>query len=333
MVSVMDSEIDLDAILGRVEKEFGKGSIMRLNGKIEPVAVIPTGALSLDIALGVGGIPRGRITELYGPQGAGKTTLALHIMAEAQRQGLVVAFIDVEHALDPSYCAALGVDMDAIILSQPDSAEQALSIVEVLVRTNQIGCIVVDSVAALIPNAEIAAEIGKPQMGLQARLMSQAMRKLVAPIHKSNCAVLFINQIREKIGVMYGSPETTPGGRALPYHASVRLDVRKGDNIDDGAIHLGVKCKVKIVKNKMAPPLKVVEMDLEYGHGISHEGALMDAAMLYHVIERAGAWMSYGAEKWHGREQVKIALQNDSHLAREIYMKTMEAARLVGDIA
>ncbi len=294
----------LDNVLGQIEKQFGKGAIMRLGD--EPtsrnVESISTGALDLDIALGIGGIPKGRIIEIYGPESSGKTTVTLHMVAETQREGGVAAFIDAEHALDPVYAKAIGVDTDNLILAQPDTGEQALEIVDALVRSGAVDVIVVDSVAALVPKAEISGEMGDSHMGLQARLMSQALRKLTGVINKSKCSVIFINQLRMKIGVMFGNPETTTGGNALKFYSSVRLDVRKIDTIkkSSGDI-LGNRVKVKVIKNKVAPPFKIAEFDIMYGEGISAEGSILDCAVKAEIVKKAGAWFSYNDEKtWAG---------------------------------
>ena len=309
----------LDLTLNQIEKQFGKGSIMRLgeNTKLD-LEVIPTGSLDLDIALGIGGIPRGRIIEIYGPESSGKTTLALHVVAEAQKTGGIAAFIDAEHALDPSYAKKLGADIDNLIISQPDTGEQGLEITEALVRSGAIDIVVVDSVAALVPKAEIEGEMGDSHMGLQARLMSQALRKLTGAINKSNTTVIFINQLREKIGIMFGNPETTTGGRALKFYASVRLDVRRIDSIKQGDEILGNRTRVKVVKNKVAPPFKQAEFDIMYGQGISKEGNIVDAGVTAEIIKKAGAWFSYGENKWQGRENAKEYLKENPELSKEI---------------
>jgi recombination protein RecA len=307
--------------MGQIEKQFGKGSIMRLGeGTVLPdVKSIPTGALSLDIALGIGGVPRGRIIEIYGPESSGKTTLALHIAAEAQRAGGVAAFIDAEHALDVHYARKLGVNTDDLLISQPDTGEQALEIVEVLVRSGAIDVMIIDSVAALVPRAEIEGEMGDSHMGLQARLMSQALRKLTATISKSNCCVIFINQIRMKIGVMFGNPETTTGGNALKFYASVRMDIRRIASLKQGQDAIGSRTRVKIVKNKVAPPFKEAEFDIMYGTGISREGDLVDLGVECNVIEKSGSWFSYGDERiGQGRENAKQFLAEHVETAAEI---------------
>ena len=309
-----------------IEKSYGKGSVMRLGDKAqEKVDVIPTGSIALDVALGVGGYPKGRIIEIYGPESSGKTTFALHAIAEAQKQGGYAAFIDAEHALDPIYAAALGVDTENLIVSQPDDGEQALEIVEALVRTNAIDIIVIDSVAALVPKAEIEGDMGSSFIGLQARLMSQAMRKLAGIINKTKTVAIFINQIREKVGVMFGSPETTSGGRALKFYATIRLDIRRVDQIKQGTEAVGNITRVKVVKNKVAPPFKTAEVDLIYGKGISREGELLDMAVNYDIVDKSGAWFSYKGEKLgQGRENVKELLKNNPELAKEIETQVRE---------
>src|ERR1700716_1807953 len=307
--------------MAQIVKSYGKGSIMKLGEQAAlrgEITVIPTGALLLDLALGVGGIPRGRVTELYGPESAGKTTLALHVIAEAQKQGGVAAFVDAEHALDPLYASRIGVKIDDLLISQPDTGEQALEIVEVLVRSGAVDVIVIDSVAALVPKAEIEGEMGDSHMGLQARLMSQALRKLTAAISKSNCAVIFLNQLREKVGIMFGNPETQPGGRALKFYASIRLDIRKVEVIKNGLDSIGARVKVKVVKNKVAPPFRSAEFDI-LADGISREGALIDGAIEYGIIEKSGTWMSYGEMRLgQGREHVRNFLRENPTLCVEI---------------
>ena len=310
----------LEAALSQIEKQFGKGSIMKL-GEFQAVNVeaIPTGALSLDIALGIGGIPRGRIIEIFGPESSGKTTLALHIIAEAQKTGGEAAFIDAEHALDPVYAKNLGVDIDNLIVSQPDTGEQALEIAEALTRSGAIDVIVVDSVAALVPKAEIDGDMGDSHVGLQARLMSQALRKLAGVISKSKTVIIFINQLREKVGVMFGNPETTPGGRALKFYASVRLDIRKVENIKTDGEVVGNRVKVKVIKNKVAPPFREAEFDIVYGKGISKEGNILDIAVNLNIIEKSGSWFSYNGERiGQGRENVKDYLKNNPQLMEEV---------------
>ncbi|MCX7695848.1 MAG: recombinase RecA [Caloramator sp.] len=310
----------LELALSQIEKQFGKGSIMKLgeNSKLN-VEAISTGSLDLDIALGIGGVPRGRIVEIYGPESSGKTTVALHIVAEAQKNGGTAAFIDAEHALDPTYATKLGVDVSNLVVSQPDTGEQALEIAEALVRSGAIDVIVIDSVAALVPKAEIEGEMGDAFVGLQARLMSQALRKLAGAINKSKCVAIFINQLREKVGVMFGSPETTPGGRALKFYASVRLDVRKVDSIKQGEDVLGSRTRVKVVKNKVALPFKQAEFDIMYGEGISKEGNILDVAVNNNIIQKSGAWFSYKDIKLgQGRENAKNYLKENPQVALEI---------------
>jgi recombination protein RecA len=317
----------IELAMGQIEKQFGKGSIMRLGeGAVLPdVKSISTGALSLDIALGIGGVPRGRIIEIYGPESSGKTTLALHIAAEAQKVGGVAAFIDAEHALDVHYAKKLGVNTDDLLISQPDTGEQALEIVEVLVRSGAIDVMIVDSVAALVPRAEIEGEMGDSHMGLQARLMSQALRKLTATISKSNCCVIFINQIRMKIGVMFGNPETTTGGNALKFYASVRMDIRRIASLKQGQEAIGNRTRVKIVKNKVAPPFKEAEFDIMYGTGISREGDLVDLGVECNVVEKSGAWFSYGDERiGQGRENAKQFLVEHPETAAAIEARVLE---------
>ena len=313
----------LEAALGQIEKQFGKGSVMKL-GDVTAMEIeaIPTGALSLDIALGIGGIPRGRIVEVYGPESSGKTTLALHMIAEAQKMGGEAAFIDAEHALDPVYTKHLGVDIDNLIVSQPDTGEQALEITEALVRSGAIDVVVVDSVAALVPKAEIDGDMGDSHIGLQARLMSQALRKLAGVINKSKCVVIFINQLREKVGVMFGNPETTAGGRALKYYASVRLDIRKIENIKQDGEVVGNRARVKVVKNKVAPPFREAEFDIVYGKGISKEGNILDIAVNLDIVDKSGSWFSYDGERiGQGRENVKKYLSENPEIMDEIEKK------------
>ncbi len=316
----------IDSAIAKIEKDFGEGSIMRL-GKAPSIdiEVIPTGALSLDLALGVGGLPRGRITEIYGPESSGKTTLTLHVIAEAQRLGGEVAFIDAEHALDPHYAKNLGVDIDRLIVSQPDTGEQALEIAEALARSNAIDVIVVDSVAALVPKAEITGIMGESHVGLHARLMSQALRKLTSVIHKSNTVVVFINQLREKVGVIYGNPEVTTGGRALKFYASVRIDIRRVEAIKDGANIIGNRTRAKVVKNKMAPPFKEAEFDIMFGEGISREGSILDVATDFGIITKGGAWYSYNGERLgQGRDKVKIYMKENPEFTQMIYDMIIE---------
>ena len=311
----------IEMAVGQIEKQFGKGSIMRL-GQRNAVAAVPTissGAISLDYALGVGGVPRGRVVEIFGPEASGKTTLALQIIAEAQKPGGMAAFVDAEHALDASYAKKLGVDLDNLLVSQPDNGEQALEIVEVLVRSGGVDVVVVDSVAALVPRAEIEGEMGEAQMGLQARLMSQALRKLTGVVSKSRTCLLFINQLREKIGVMFGNPETTTGGRALKFYASVRLDIRRIGAIKDGDVIVGGRTRVKVVKNKVAPPFREAEFDIVYGEGISREGDLLDLAVDQKIVEKSGTWFAYGGERLgQGRENVKQFLKGHPDVLHSI---------------
>ena len=318
---MLERDKAIDLALSQIEKQFGKGSIMRL-GNDEPlpdIASIPTGSLSLDMALGVGGVPRGRVIEIFGPESSGKTTLALHIVSEAQKLGGIAAFIDAEHALDIGYARKLGVKTDDLLVSQPDTGEQALDITEMLVRSGAIDVLVIDSVAALVPKAEIEGDMGDSHMGLQARLMSQALRKLTAVISKSNCCVIFINQIRMKIGVMFGNPETTTGGNALKFYASVRMDIRKIASLKQGNDVIGSRTRVKVVKNKVAPPFKEVEFDILYGEGISREGDLLDLAVEKGFIEKSGAWFSYGKERiGQGRENSRLFLKDHPEIAGEI---------------
>ena len=317
----------VDAALSTIEKQFGRGAIMKL-GSAERQAVdsIPTGSIALDLALGVGGIPRGRITEIFGPESSGKTTICQHVLAEAQKRGGVVAFIDVEHALDPGYARACGVNVDELLVSQPDTGEQALEITETLIRSGGIDCVVVDSVAALVPRAEIEGEMGDTHMGLQARLMSQALRKLTGNLNKSRTIAIFINQLREKIGVMFGSPETTPGGRALKFYSSVRLDIRRIETIKDGPEAVGNRVRVKVVKNKTAPPFKQAEFDIMYGKGISREGSLLDVAVELGIVKKSGAWFTYeGEQLGQGRENVKTFLAENVDMMVEISEKVRAA--------
>jgi len=318
----------LDAAVGQIEKQFGKGSIMRLgqNNIVAPVEVISTGAISIDYALGIGGVPRGRVVEIFGPESSGKTTLALQIIAEAQKKGGMAAFVDAEHALDAAYAKKLGVDLDNLLVSQPDNGEQALEIVEVIIRSNSVDVVVVDSVAALVPRAEIEGEMGEAQMGLQARLMSQALRKLTGAVSKSKASLIFINQLREKIGVMFGNPETTTGGRALKFYSSVRVDIRRIGAIKDGEDVVGNRTRVKIVKNKMAPPFREAEFDIMYGEGVSREGDLIDIAVEHKIIEKSGAWFAYGGERLgQGRENVKTYLKENIELRSAIDEKVRKA--------
>ena len=321
----------LELAISQIERQFGKGSVMRLGagGPLEEIAVIPTGALSLDAALGIGGLPRGRVVEIYGPESSGKTTLALHVIAEAQHLGGIAAFIDAEHALDPIYARKLGVNIDELLISQPDTGEQALEIAETLVRSNAVDVIVVDSVAALVPRAELDGDMGDSLPGLQARLMSQALRKLTAAISRSGAIVIFINQIREKIGVMFGSPETTTGGRALKFYASVRLDIRRQDAIKQGTESIGVRTKVKVVKNKLAPPFREAEFDVIYGEGVSKSGTVLDAAVEQSLVEKSGTWYSFKNERiGQGRENAKKWLQENPVALADLEAKVREALGL-----
>lgn len=318
-----DRKKSLEAVIGVIEKTYGKGSIMKLGEKPKiNIDVIPTGSLTLDLALGVGGIPKGRVIEIYGPESSGKTTVALHIIAEAQKRGGDAAFIDAEHALDPVYAKALGVDIDNLIVSQPDTGEQALEIAEALVRSNALDVIVIDSVAALVPKSEIEGEMGDSHVGLLARLMSQALRKLTGITAKTGTAVIFINQLREKVGVMYGNPETTPGGRALKFFASVRLDVRRQEAIKNGSEIIGNKTRIKVVKNKVAPPFKEAEFDIMYGEGISKIGNILDVAVNFDIIKKSGAWFSYEGERiGQGRDNVKKYMEDNPEFADMIERK------------
>jgi recombination protein RecA len=316
----MERDKALDVALAQIEKQFGKGSVMRLGDKLDmTIDAIPTGAMALDLALGVGGLPRGRVVEIYGPESSGKSTLALHVIAEAQRNGGVCAYIDAEHAMDPVYARAIGVDIDALLISQPDTGEQALEIADMLIRSGAIDVIVVDSVAALTPRAEIEGEMGDSHVGLQARLMSQALRKLTGTLSKSNTIAIFINQLREKIGVIYGSPEVTPGGRALKFYASVRLDIRRIESIKDGAEVVGNRTRVKVVKNKCASPFKSAEFDIMYGKGISREGSILDVAVDLGIVKKSGAWYTYeGEQLGQGRENAKTFLSATPELMIEL---------------
>lgn len=322
-----DKQKALDAALSQIEKQFGKGAVMKLgddSAKMN-VEVVPTGSLSLDIALGVGGVPKGRIIEVYGPESSGKTTVALHMVAEVQKRGGIAGYIDAEHAMDPTYAKALGVDIDNLYISQPDDGEQALEIAETMVRSGAIDIVIVDSVAALVPRAEIEGEMGDSHMGLQARLMSQALRKLTGITKKSNCTVVFINQLREKIGVTFGNPETTTGGRALKFYASIRIDIRKSDVIKQGTDFVGNRVKVKIAKNKVAPPFKTAEFDIVYGQGISEEGDILDLASEVDIVNKSGAWYAYGETRiGQGRENAKTFLKEHPDMCREIENKVRE---------
>ena len=325
----------LDAVLMQIEKQYGKGSIMRLGdeaGNAE-IDVIPSGCLTLDLALGIGGFPRGRIIEIYGPESSGKTTVALHAIAETQKLGGVAAFIDAEHALDPVYAKHLGVDLENLYVSQPDTGEQALDICDALVRSSAVDMIVIDSVAALTPKAEIEGDMGDSHVGLQARLMSQALRKLTAIVNKSHTCVIFINQLREKVGVMFGNPEVTPGGKALKFYASIRIDVRKMDTLKDAEGAMGNRTKAKIVKNKLAPPFKQAEFDIVFGEGISQEGCIMDMGIQFDIIGKSGAWFSYNGEKVaNGREKMRQFLKDNPEISKEIQQKIRAAAKGAPDV-
>ncbi len=320
----------LDMALSQLEKSFGKGAVMRLGeNPYVNIEAIPTGSLGLDIAIGIGGVPRGRIVEVFGPESSGKTTVALHMIAEAQKRDGEAAFIDAEHALDPVYAANIGVDIDRLIVSQPDTGEQALEIVEALVRSGALDIVVVDSVAALVPKAEIEGEMGDSHVGLQARLMSQALRKLAGIVNKSNCTVIFINQLREKVGIMFGNPEVTPGGRALKFYSSVRLDVRRIESIKSGADVIGNRTKIKVVKNKVAPPFRDTECDIMYGKGISKSGNILDLAVKYEIIQKAGAWFSYNETRiGQGRDNTKIYLEQNPEIMNEVEQLVREKAGL-----
>ncbi len=322
----------LKTAMDQIERQFGSGAIMKLGENAHmQVDHISTGSLSLDMALGIGGVPRGRIVEIYGPESSGKTTLALQVIAEAQKLGGTAAFIDVEHALDPEYSAALGVDIDSLLVSQPDTGEQALEITEALIRSGAIDVVVIDSVAALVPKAEIDGDMGDSHVGLHARLMSQSLRKLAGAISKSNCVAIFINQLREKIGVMYGNPETTTGGRALKFYASVRIDIRKSEAIKVGGEIIGNRTKAKVVKNKVAPPFKEAEFDIMYGQGISRTGEIVDLGVKYDILKRSGAWYYYGEERLgQGRDNTKLLIDSNEQLAAELMEKIMAAAKEAG---
>ena len=322
----MERDKALDMALSQIERQFGKGAIMKM-GEVanRKVDVISTGALSLDLALGIGGVPRGRIVELYGPESSGKTSLALHIVAEAQRNGGIAAFIDAEHALDPIYAKAIGVDVDELLISQPDTGEQALEIADMLIRSGALDVLVIDSVAALVPRAEIEGEMGDTHVGLQARLMSQALRKLAGNLSKSRTTAVFINQLREKIGVMFGSPEVTPGGRALKFYSTVRLDIRRIETIKDGVDSVGNRVKVKVAKNKMAPPFRLAEFDIMFGQGISREGSLLDVAVDHGVVKKSGAWFTFDDDQLgQGRENAKRFLRENPEVAMQLQAKVYE---------
>jgi len=326
---ITEREKALELAIGQIEKRFGKGSIMKLGGSAaaSPIEAIPSGSLALDLALGIGGIPRGRITEIFGPEASGKTTLGQHILAEAQKRGGTVAYIDVEHALDPSYAANCGVNVDDLLISQPDTGEQALEITEALVRSSAIDAIVIDSVAALVPRAEIEGEMGDAHVGLQARLMSQALRKLAAAIGRSGTAVIFINQLREKVGIIFGNPEVTPGGRALKFYSSVRIDLRRAETIKQGNEAIGSRIRARVVKNKVAPPFRTAEFDIMFDHGISREGNLLDLGVELELVKKAGAFLSYGDIRLgQGRESAKQYLAQNSELAKEIEQRIRASA-------
>jgi recombination protein RecA len=329
-----DREKALDVALAAIDKQFGKGSIMRMGEKGSmAIEAIPTGAMALDVALGVGGLPRGRVVEIFGPESSGKSTLAMHVVAEAQRNGGICAYIDAEHAMDPVYARAIGVDIDQLLISQPDTGEQALEIADMLVRSGALDVVVIDSVAALTPRAEIEGEMGDTHVGLQARLMSQALRKLTANLNRSNTIMIFINQLREKIGVMFGSPETTTGGRALKFYSSVRLDIRRIESIKDGAEVVGNRTRVKVVKNKVAPPFRQAEFDIMYGKGISREGSLLDMAVEMGIVKKSGAWFTYDGEQLgQGRENAKNFLSDNMEMMVEISEKVKAQAGIGGEV-
>ena len=313
-----EREKALETAIARIERQFGKGAIMKLGQTAFNVEAISTGSIGLDVALGIGGVPKGRIIEIYGPESSGKTTVALHVVAQAQKSGGEAAFIDVEHALDPKYAKALGVDIDSLLVSQPDTGEQALEIAEALVRSGAIDIVVIDSVAAMVPKQEIEGDMGDSHVGLQARLMSQALRKLTGIVSKTNCVVIFINQLREKVGVVYGNPETTPGGRALKFYSSVRLEIRRVESLKSGTEIIGNRTRCKVVKNKVAPPFKDTEFDIMYGEGISKEGEILDMCVKLDIINKSGAWFSYKDLRWQGRDNVKEHLKKDKELMAEL---------------
>ncbi len=326
----MERDGALDMALSQIEKQFGTGAIMKLGeSHVRNVAAISTGALSLDLALGIGGVPRGRIVEIFGPEASGKTTLALHVVAEAQRNGGIAAFIDAEHALDPIYAKALGVDVDELFISQPDTGEQALEITDMLIRSGALDVVIIDSVAALVPRVELEGEMGQSHVGLQARLMSQALRKLAGTINRSDTTAIFINQLREKIGVMFGSPETTPGGRALKFYSSVRIDIRRIESIKDGTDFTGNRIKAKIAKNKVAPPFKIAEFDIMFGEGISREGSLVDVAVEHDIVRKSGAWYTFdGDQLGQGREKAKLFLRENPEVAIQLEARVLDAVGL-----
>ncbi len=328
-----ENDKNLEIAMSQIERQFGKGAIMRLGAdEIRRIEAIPTGALSLDLALGIGGVPRGRIVEIYGPESSGKTSLALHVIAEAQRNGGTAAFIDAEHALDPIYAKAIGVDIDELLISQPDTGEQALEITDMLIRSGALDVVVIDSVAALVPRAELEGDMGDTHVGLQARLMSQALRKLAGSINRSNTTAVFINQIREKIGVMFGSPETTPGGRALKFYSSVRIDIRRIEAIKVGTENIGNRVRTKIVKNKVAPPFRLAEFDIMFGEGISREGSLLDVAVEEGIVRKAGAWFTYEEDQLgQGREKAKDYIRQNPELAMQLQDQVLRAVGLIVD--
>jgi recombination protein RecA len=330
-----DKQKNLEMAMSQIERQFGKGAIMRLGtDEIRKIKAIPTGALSLDLALGIGGLPRGRIVEIYGPESSGKTSLALHVVAEAQRNGGTAAFIDAEHALDPQYARAIGVNIDDLLISQPDTGEQALEITDMLIRSGALDVVVIDSVAALVPRAELEGDMGDTHVGLQARLMSQALRKLAGTINRSHTTAIFINQLREKIGVMFGSPETTPGGRALKFYSSVRIDIRRIESIKVGTENIGNRVRTKIVKNKVAPPFRVAEFDIMFGEGISREGSLLDVAVEEGIVRKAGAWFTYENEQLgQGREKAKDFLRQNPELAMQLQDQVLRQVGVITDDA
>ena len=328
-----DRDKNIEMAMSQIERQFGTGAIMRMGDEeIRKMDVIPTGALSLDLALGIGGVPRGRIVEIYGPESSGKTSLALHIVAEAQRNGGLAAFIDAEHALDPTYARAIGVDVDELLISQPDTGEQALEITDMLIRSGALDVVVIDSVAALVPRAELEGDMGDTHVGLQARLMSQALRKLAGTINRSQTTAIFINQLREKIGVMFGSPETTPGGRALKFYASVRIDIRRIEAIKSGTDNVGNRVRTKIAKNKVAPPFRLAEFDIMFGEGISREGSLLDVAVEEGIVKKAGAWYTYdGDQLGQGREKAKQFLRENPQLSVQLQDQVLRAVGVIVD--
>jgi recombination protein RecA len=328
-----DRDKNIEMAMSQIERQFGTGAIMRMGDEeLRKMDVIPTGALSLDLALGIGGVPRGRVVEIFGPESSGKTSLALHIVAEAQRNGGLAAFIDAEHALDPIYARAIGVDVDELLISQPDTGEQALEITDMLIRSGALDVVVIDSVAALVPRAELEGDMGDTHVGLQARLMSQALRKLAGTINRSQTTAIFINQLREKIGVMFGSPETTPGGRALKFYASVRIDIRRIEAIKSGTDNVGNRVRTKIVKNKVAPPFRLAEFDIMFGEGISREGSLLDVAVEEGIVKKAGAWYTYdGDQLGQGREKAKLFLRENPQLSVQLQDQVLRAVGLIDD--